>query len=280
MKYNNSDNDSGKDLEETHLYEEMCARGFRPKTKKTYLSVFSRYRKFSGADISEASTGDVKRYLAHLNAKGGSNISLNLVISALKFAFGFYRKTLNIKRPRKEKRIPAVLSKEEVKRIIVAPPNPKHRLILRCIYGLGLRISELQNLKVRDIDFDRNVVKIENSKGAKDRIVPLPASLTEDMKSFIYLNGGTYVFHGRKGKISLKTIQKVFENALEKSGIRKRASTHTLRHSYATHLLENGVDIRIIQKLLGHSKLETTQIYTHVARTALEGIKSPLDDLQ
>ncbi|MCD6495682.1 MAG: tyrosine-type recombinase/integrase [Candidatus Aenigmarchaeota archaeon] len=268
-----------RDSETGRLYDEMCSRGFRPKTKKTYLSVFRRYRKFAGTAISETGSADVKRYLTLLNKRGASNTSLNLILSALKFAFGFYGKNLDIRRPRKEKKMPAVLSRQEVKRIVGALENPKHRLMLRCIYGLGLRISELQNLKVRDIDFDRKVVRIENSKGARDRIVPLPASLTADLKSFISLEGGTYIFHGRNGKVSLKTIQKVFEKALKKSGIKKKASAHTLRHSYATHLLENGTDIRIIQKLLGHSKLETTQIYTHVAGTTLERVKSPLDEL-
>ncbi|OIO41999.1 hypothetical protein AUJ62_01600 [Candidatus Pacearchaeota archaeon CG1_02_32_21] len=134
-------------------------------------------------------------------------------------------------------------------------------------------------MKTSDINFDRKIVLIKEAKGKKDRYVNLPESLYNDLQSYIKLNQGEYVFSGRNGKITIKTIQKIFENALEKSGIEKRASCHTLRHSFATHLLENGVDIRVIQKLLGHNKLETTQIYTHVSNFQLQNIKSPLDSL-
>ncbi len=265
-----------------YLYKEMCARGFLFKTRKTYLSVFKGYDKFlnnGGGSIRDSDMEDVRNYLAYLNRKGHSNISLNLVISAIKFAFGVFGKELVIKRPKKEKHLPSVLSKEEVRAILDVEMNPKHRLILRTIYGLGLRISELRNLKPEHIEFDRCMVLIKNAKGAKDRYVKLPEKLSEELKAHIKLNPGDYVFFGRSKKINLKTIQKIFENALKKSGIRKRASCHTLRHSYATHLLENGTDIRIIQKLLGHSKLETTQIYTHVSNFQLQNIKTPLDNL-
>jgi site-specific recombinase XerD len=258
----------------------MCARGFLFKTRKTYLAVFKGFDKFlDEKEIKDSEDSDVRDYLAYLNRKGHSNISLNLVISAIKFAFGVFGKELVIKRPKKEKHLPSVLSKEEVRRILGVEMNPKHRLILRTIYGLGLRISELRNLKPEHIEFDRGMVLVKNSKGAKDRYVKLPDSLSKELRNFIELNGGEYVFFGRSKKINLKTIQKIFENALKKSRIGKKASCHTLRHSYATHLLEDGTDIRIIQKLLGHSKLETTQIYTHVSNFQLQNIKTPLDNL-
>lgn len=261
------------------LKREMASRGFRTKTKKSYENIFLNYLKFSEKSFLDSNELDVKNYLAYLHNKGQTNITLNVVISALKFAFIVFGKKLSIVRPKKEKRPPEVLSKENVKKILESLKNSKHALILETIYGCGLRISELQNLRSRDLDFDRNVLKIKDSKGAKDRIVKIPLSLTNKLKSYIEINPGTYLFEGRKGKINLKTIQKIFENALKKSGINKRASCHTLRHSFATHLLENGVDIRIIQKLLGHSKLETTQIYAHVSTFQLENIKSPLDTL-
>jgi len=261
------------------LNQEMDAQGFLLKSKKTYLAVFKGFRKFVGKDIKETNVEDVKRYLAYLHNKGHSNISLNLVISALKFASGVFGRKLEIKRPKKERHLPSVLSKEDVRMIIDSVSNSKHRLILKTIYGLGLRVSELRNLKQEHIYFSRNMVLIKNSKGAKDRYVPLPNSLVEELQSYIKLNPGEYVFSGRSNKLTIKTIQKIFENALKKSGINKKASCHTLRHSFATHLLENGVDVRIIQKLLGHSKLETTQIYTHVSNFQLKNIKSPLDAL-
>jgi len=264
-----------------YLYKDMCAQGFLSKTKKTYLAVFKGFDRFLGEEIEikNSSVEDVKNYLAYLNKKGHSNISLNLVISGIKFAYSCFGKVLDIKRPKKEKHLPSVLSKEEVREILNVDMNPKHRLILRTIYGLGLRISELRNLKPEHIEFDRNMVLIKNAKGAKDRYVKLPEGLREELKAFIKLNKGEHVFFGRSKKINLKTIQKIFENALRKSGVKKKSSCHTLRHSFATHLLENGVDIRIIQKLLGHSKLETTQIYTHVSNFQLQNIKSPLDNL-
>jgi len=258
---------------------EMSARGFSPKTKKSYTNIIENFVKFSNKDLSFSNEEDVKKYLAYLNEKGQTNISLNVVISALKFAFGIYNSKLDIKRPTKEKRLPSVLSKEEVKKIIYSLDNPKHRLILQTIYGLGLRVSELQNLKVQDVNFERKIALIKEAKGKKDRYVNLPEILSNELKNYISLNNSKYVFEGRNGKITIKTIQKIFESALKKSAINKKASCHTLRHSFATHLLENGVDIRIIQKLLGHNKLETTQIYTHVSNFQLQNIKSPLDSL-
>jgi len=258
---------------------EMSARGFRQKTKKSYMNIFINFLRYNKKSFIESGEEDVKKYLAYLNNKGQTNVTLNVVISALKFAFGVFGEKINLKRPKKEKTLPSVLSVEEIRKIINPCSNVKHKLILKTIYGCGLRISELQNLKITDIDFDRNIISIKNSKGAKDRIVKIPESLFSDLKSYISLHDGIYLFEGRKGKINLKTIQKIFENALKKSGIKKKASCHTLRHSFATHLLENGVDVRIIQKLLGHSKLETTQIYTHVSQASIKNIKSPLDNL-
>lgn len=155
--------------------------------------------------------------------------------------------------------------------------NSKHRLILETIYGLGLGVSELVNLRLEDVDFDRNAVRIRG-KDSKAREVMLPQKLKKDLKQFIELRKPKrYIFPGRKGKYSIKSVQKVFEKAKKKSGIKKKATCHSLRHSFATHLLEQGTDIRYIQKLLGHSRLQTTQAYTHVA--SVKNIKSPLDDL-
>lgn len=145
---------------------------------------------------------------------------------------------------------------------------------------MWLRVSEAVDLKVADIDFGRNMVKISHGKGGKDRYVMLPEGLRGDLIRYIELERpGKYLFSGRKGKYAIKSVQKIFEYSAKKAGIRKKVSCHTLRHSFATHLLENGVDIRYIQSLLGHSRLQTTQVYTHVADSRLRNIKSPLDDL-
>lgn len=258
---------------------EMNSRGFSSKTKKTYENILENFVKFNKKQLCSSNQDEVKVYLSKLNEKGQSNISLNVVISAIKFGFGVYGKKLDIKRPIKEKRLPSVLSKKEVKKIIYSLKNSKHRLILKTIYGLGLRVSELVNLKEEHINFDRKLVLIKESKEKKDRYVNLPESLSEELLNYMRLNQEAYVFSGRTSKMSIKSIQKIFENALKKSGINRKATCHTFRHSFATHLLENGVDIRIIQKLLGHNKLETTQIYTHVSNFQIKNIKSPLDTL-
>ncbi len=262
-----------------YLKREMDARGLSQKTKKSYLATFEKCRDFLKKDISQTTIDDIKTYIAHLHNKGLTNTSLSNILGTLSFAFKSYGKELSMQRPKKEKRLPEVLSKEEIKKIISQPQNSKHRLILKTIYGLGLRVSELTNLKPENIDFERMTAFVKESKGKKDRYLNLPESLSSELKSYMELNPGGYIFQGRNGKLTTKTVQKVFENAIKKSDISKKASCHTLRHSFATHLLEQGIDIRIIQKLLGHAKLETTQIYTHVSNAQLRKIKSPLDTI-
>ena len=262
------------------LETEMSARGFSLKTKKSYKRIFEDFKKFSEKNIKEASEEEIKKYLAYLNNKGYKNITLNVVISAIKFAKLSLGERIFIKRPKKERHLPNVFSKQEIKSLFDSLNNPKHKLILKTIYGLGLRVSELVNLKQEDIDFERKLIHIRDAKGSKDRYVKLPDSLNDGLNSYIKLIPGKYAFSGRKEKLTIKTVQKIFENALKKSEIKKKASCHTLRHSFATHLLENGVDIRIIQKLLGHAKIESTQIYTHVSNFQMENIKSPLDSLE
>lgn len=242
---------------------ELDARGFSPKTKKAYKFFVSDFLEYFGRPASEAAAEDIKKYTAHIiEDKGYTNITANLAISSLKFFFEESMKSGicgGIKRPKRENRLPNVLSKEEVRRIIESAGNRKHRLVLKCIYGMGLRVSELACLKPEDIDFDRKAVKIRTSKGNKDRYVMLPGNLEREMKSYIeFTRPEKYLFSGRKGKYSIKSIQKIFEKSAKKAGIKKKAGCHTLRHSFDTHLLEQGTDIRYIQKLLGHSRIQTT----------------------
>ncbi|MBI2451541.1 tyrosine-type recombinase/integrase [Candidatus Pacearchaeota archaeon] len=260
----------------------LKARGLSQKTVKSYLFYISEFISYTNKSNNNFLREDIEKYLAHLKDKNYTNITLNIALSAINFLYDLLGIRINkIKRPKREKHLPVVLSKEEVGQLISVTNNTKHKLILQTIYGLGLRVSELQNLKNEDIDFDRNLVLIKDAKCKKDRYIFLPLSLRDKLKSHIILNQNQrYLFEGRNGKITIKTIQKVFENALKKSGVKKKAHCHTLRHSFATHLLENGVDIRIIQKLLGHTKLETTQIYTHVSNFQIQNIKSPLDSLE
>lgn len=177
--------------------------------------------------------------------------------------------------------LPTVLSKLEVKEIINAVNNKKHKAIISRIYGLGLRVSEVLSLKSEDIDSKRMLVYINDSKGRKDRVVMLPKKLLELLREYFKdYRPKTYLFEGKEGKkYSSSSIAKILKRAVTNSKISKHISPHTLRHSFATHLLENGTDIRLIQKLLGHKNINTTLIYTHVSKATLQNIESPLDTL-
>ena len=182
---------------------------------------------------------------------------------------------------RKEQFLPHILSKTEIKLILKRTQNIKHKAILAAIYGLGLRISEAINLKVTDIDSDRMLVYIRNSKGNRDRVVMLPSNLLILLRVYFRAyTPKTYLFEGQLGNCySESSIRKVLKNALLKTKITKSITVHSLRHAFATHLLESGTDIRIIQKLLGHKSIKTTLLYTQVSQSTLENIRSPLDAL-
>ena len=158
--------------------------------------------------------------------------------------------------------------------------NIKHKLILKVLYGCGLRVSEITGLKKEDINFNEDLIHIRLAKGKKDRFVKIPESLKEDLESYCKLNKDEILFpSNRGGKLTKKTIGKIVENSAKKAGITKDVYPHLLRHSFATHLLENGTDLRIIQKLLGHSDIKTTQIYTQISQASIKNVKSPLDNL-
>jgi len=210
----------------------------------------------------------------------------NQVINAAKL---FFREIKNcefnveaFKRPKREYRLPNVLSKQEVKLILDVPKNIKHRTMLSLIYACGLRRSELINLKISNIDSKRNIISIIQSKGKKDRIIPLPKSILLMLREYYKAYKPKYwLFEGQKvdSQYSPQSLQAVLKQAIARANIKKPVTLHWLRHSYATHLLENGVDLRYIQELLGHSSSKTTEIYTHVSRKSLQAIKSPFDDL-
>lgn len=187
----------------------------------------------------------------------------------------------NIYPVRKQKRLPTILSRQEVADLIACTRNVKHRTILMCLYGLGLRRSELLDLKVNDIDSDRGVVHIRNAKGKKDRIVPLSLRLLEQLRDYYREYRPTdFLFQGLKGgAYSASSLLMVFNKACRDAGIRKKVTPHSLRHAYATHLMDAGTDLRIIQELLGHGSVKTTMIYTHVSTRSILDVKSPLDTL-
>ncbi|WP_297694585.1 tyrosine-type recombinase/integrase [uncultured Eudoraea sp.] len=187
----------------------------------------------------------------------------------------------NIYPVRKQRRLPQILSREEITRMLSVTTNIKHKTMLMCLYGLGLRRSELLNMKVEDIDSDRGVVHIKNAKGNKDRLVPLSVTLLRQLREYYRsYQPKNYLFQGLKGGMySATSLLKVFHDACRKAHIQKSVTPHSLRHAYATHLMDAGTDVRIIQELLGHGSVKTTMIYTHVSTRSILDVTSPLDTL-
>jgi integrase/recombinase XerD len=230
---------------------------------------------------------DVKQFMAEkLTEKSASSIILFL--AAVKYAYSNIVQTdptTGIKRPKKEKHIPTVMTKEEVKKLIAILYSNKSRLMVSMLYACGFRISELINLKISDINFEEKTGFVKQGKGRKDRLFNIPEFLSEDIKKQAQEQkeiGSELLFSNptdSSKKLSASNIEKIVRKATKRAGIQKDVHCHTLRHSFATHLLENNVDIRKIQELLGHSDLSTTQIYTHVSKEELKKIKSPIDDL-
>jgi integrase/recombinase XerD len=211
----------------------------------------------------------------------------NQTVSALKkFYHVLYNRDLeaeNIERPRKSHTLPKVMSKQELRRFFENIKNIKHKMAFETIYAFGLRRSELLNLKLQHIDTKRGMISIINAKGKKDRSIPISKRWLEKVKPYYFAyKPNTYLIEGQfAGKsIAAASLQQVFENTLKKSNITKPYTIHCLRHSFATHLLENGTDLRYIQELLGHKSSKTTEIYTHVSKESLKNIKNPFDDLE
>jgi site-specific recombinase XerD len=234
-------------------------------------------------DITEPMIMDFLLYL--VNTRHVSTAYQNQSINAIKFYYervmGGKRKIYNINRPREEQYLPEVLSSEEITKIINATENLKHKVVLMTIYSSGLRIGEAINLKIKDIDSARMQVRVEQGKGKKDRYTLLSVKNLELLRRyFLEYKPKFWLFEGANGEIySKKSIQMILKKAVEKVGIKKHITVHTLRHSFATHLLEAGTDLRYIQSLLGHANSKTTEIYTHITTKGFDQIKSPLDNL-
>ncbi|MBI4975500.1 tyrosine-type recombinase/integrase [Candidatus Peregrinibacteria bacterium] len=250
------------------------------KTIKNYLRSLRDFLQFAHSRPFDEQI--VKEFIIVKQNAGCGPQTCNLYLNAIVF---FYRSVLktpfsfNISFSRRPKRLPVVLSRQEVKILISSIFNRKHRLLIALAYGAGLRVSEAVKLRVQDIDINEKVVYVRGGKGNKDRITILPEKLQQDIRELIvFKTKQDYVFDSQRGgRIKERTAQKIFEHALEKSRIMKNATFHSLRHSFATHLLENTVDIRYVQELLGHSSIKTTQLYTKVTDLSLKKIRSPLD---
>lgn len=253
-------------------------------TLRNYVNFNRKFLEYTKKDPENITEEDVKMYLSEKLANSSSSTTI-IFLSALRYAFSNILKkdiTYGIKRPRKEKRIPTVLTKEEVFKLINAFSSKKSKLMISFIYACGFRVSELTNLKIKDLNFEEKTGNVRQGKGKKDRVFNLPEFLLEDLKEQVESQkkiNQEYLFTGPNGRLSSRNLQKMVQKAAIKAGIKKEVHPHTLRHSFATHLLENGTDIRKIQVLLGHSSISTTEVYTHVSREELKKIKSPIDEV-
>ncbi|MBU1151882.1 site-specific integrase [Patescibacteria group bacterium] len=265
-------------LEKTEM--ELRLRNYSPRTVKAYIPCLREYLK-TCANPSKLDMANVRKFLLEKQKNGYSPQTINLYLNALKF---FYqniiksRRKIDLKFAKKTQKLPVVLSRGEISRILNNIKNLKHRLIVALAYGAGLRVGEVINLKIKDLDLENFFIHIKHAKGGKDRITIFPKKLSIDIREFVLgKNPNAYVFESeRGGNLTVRSAQKIFEAALKPARIYKDASFHSLRHSFATHLLENGIDIRYVQGLLGHSSIRTTQMYTKITTLGIRQIDSPL----
>jgi integrase/recombinase XerD len=279
--------DEGKQKIEKYILW-LRSKRYSESTIKIYteaIQVFLKY--FNDKPVTEIANEDVILFNNNYILKNNISASYqNQIMSAIKLFFSKIENTkMNpdlVQRPKRPKLLPNVLSKEEVKLILNAHNNIKHKTMLSLIYSCGLRRSELLNLKPKDIESKRNLIIIRQSKGRKDRIVPLSDKTIQMLRNYFKMfKPSVWMFEGQnKGEqYNEKSLESVLKQALEKAGIKKPVSLHWLRHSYATHLLEAGTDLRYIQEILGHSSSKTTEIYTHVSTKSIQNIKSPFDEM-
>ena len=280
---------SPEGIQQLEKYKQwLQSKRYSESTIKTYGEALKSFLAFfNEKSILEITNEDVILYnTAYILKNKLSSSYQNQVVNAIKLYFKTIRNEVlvieKIHRPKREKVLPNVLSKEEVKQILSAHTNLKHKVMLSMIYSCGLRRSELLHLRPNDIDSKRNIVIIRQSKGKKDRITPLSPKILDMLRNYyIQYKPKTWLFEGQnKGEqYSEQSLQSILKQALQKTKITKPVTLHWLRHSYATHLLESGTDLRYIQELLGHNSSKTTEIYTHVSTKSIQQIKSPFDEL-
>jgi site-specific recombinase XerD len=268
------------------MIEDMTIRGFTAGTQQSYIRVVRDFTAFLGRPPDQADAEDLRRYQLHMRSQGASATSMNAAVSALRFFFGVSLgredAEVGMTTLREPRKLPVVLSPQEVARLLDAAPGLKYRAALSVAYGAGLRASEVVSLKVSDIDSTRMVIRVEQGKGGKDRYVMLSEPLLHLLRRYWKASRPqAWLFPGQNpvNPLSVRQLRRACQAAARAADIDKRVSLHTLRHSFATHLLEQKVDIRVIQVLLGHKKLDTTALYSQVATRAIREVKSPLDYL-
>lgn len=263
----------------TKLQTELKIRGFSNLTLRNYNWFVEKFIKSESKSLEELNEDDAKNFLAEIIDQKSVSTA-GLAASSLKFFFSeILKKPITLKLPKKEQKLPEVLTKEEIKKLIDSTTNSKSKLLIKLLYSTGIRVSELVNLKAADLNLDEKICWVRGGKGKKDRQVTLPKSLTQELENYIKNNVVNAYLFSKEKPLTPRNIQKIIKKAALKAEINKKVSPHTLRHSYATHLLEQGTDIRLIQTLLGHASISTTQIYTHVSAEELKKIKNPLDAL-
>jgi len=256
-------------------------RNYSPKTRKAYLLYIKNYIIFSKRDNIKNKQKAVEEFLLDKHKRKQSPQTINLALNAVKFLYAEVLKDphkIDLKFAKRSKKLPIVLSRMEIEKIIDATDNSKYRLMISLGYACGMGVSEVTKLKVSDLDINELVVHIKGAKRKKDRISVLPEKLQDDLRNIIAgKNANDFVFNSNHGgDLTTTSLQKMFRKSLAKAKVSKPATFHSLRHSFATHLLENGTDIRYVQELLGHNNIRTTQIYTRVTNPKLKNIKSPL----
>jgi len=268
------------------MIEDMMVRNFVEKTRNDYIRQVRTFTAFLGRSPDTATAEDLRRFQLHQSQSGVRPPSMNNAVAALRFFF-----TITLDRPemarhltfvREPRKIPVVLSLEEVARLLEAAPGPKYKAALSAAYGAGLRVSEVVSLKVSDVDSKRMLLRIEQGKGRKDRFAMLSPKLLELLRDWYRIaRPAVWLFPGRDPMLPMTTRQfnRTVHAAANMAEIKKRVTPHTLRHSFATHLLEENTDIRLIQVLLGHAKVDTTALYTQVATNVIRAVMSPLDRL-
>lgn len=260
------------------LEENLLLKNYSKQTIKGYLNHVKKYLEFAdkkGINQNSAREFALKKLRAGEPASTGHNIF------AIKYFFKeILNQNLDIPNPKRNKTIPDILTIEEIRKMIEVTSNIKHKLIIKMLYGCGFRVSEIVNLKKLDVNFEEGLIKIRLAKGNKDRFVKIPEAIKEVLATYCKIESSEILFQSIRGsKLTKKTIAKIVQNSAKKACIKKRVYPHLLRHSFATHLLEQGIDLRIIQKLLGHSDIKTTQIYTQISQASIKNVKSPLDNI-
>jgi len=267
------------------IRKEALRRGLSHQTIRTYRQCVRKFFHWCRKEPHEIKKDDIKSYLDLMIEKGACGSTINVNLNALKFFYGNVlnkRLMINIRYSKTPQSLPVVLTKEEVAMLINSIENPKHRLMTKLMYSAGLRVSELVHLKPEHLEIQNGYGWVRHGKGNKDRMFVIAESLKEELASFISkecASPDSYIFRGFNGHLTTASVRSIIKNAVKNAKIIKHAHPHTLRHSFSTHLIENGSSVAEVQSLLGHSSAETTMVYLHTASPKMIGTKSPIDSL-